>query len=348
MTDLSNNIDYPKGAETNKFQPDLILQTVGHVFQVEWKSSSSSAMITHAIQYLKTTSENRVPIVAVPYMGPTGKKLCKEAQVNWMDLSGNASIQVHKQPGLFVDITGQQNKFIKRGRPASVFAPKSSRVVRWLLLNPNKPFTNKRLVHETGADAGHISRILQHLEKEGYISPKEKGEQRLLSPELLLADWRAEYDFFKQNDVIRGHIPARNNTDLMLVIEEALATEVKPQSPFQYSTSNAADAELPKYAYTGLAAAWLYTEYVTHRLVAVYLRNFPSEQLLRSMQFREEPRGANLWLAIPKDNGVFMGVENVNGIPCVSRIQTYLDLKDQPERADEAAEELRRHMNFTV
>ena len=60
--------------------------------------------------------------------------------------------------------------------------------------------------------------------------------------------------------------------------------------------------------------------------------------------FREEPRGANTWLVTPNDEGVFDGAEVVNGIRCVHPVQAYLDLKSHPERATEAAEELRKRL----
>jgi hypothetical protein len=34
-------------------------------------------------------------------------------------------------------------------------------------------------------------------------------------------------------------------------------------------------------------------------------------------------------------------LDNVGGVPCVHPVQVYVDLKDQPERASEAAEHLR-------
>lgn len=304
----------------------FLLQIGKRVFHIRWASTSSTAAISRAIQLLKQEKEDRILVIAVPFMGSTGEELCKEANVNWIDLSGNASI---KAPDLLIDKRGNSNEFIKRGRPPSVFAPKSSRVIRWILLNPDKPFTNTRLVAETGADAGHISRILKHLLDEGYISYIEPWQYRLKQPELLLADWRADYDYFKQNEVLRGHIPTRKSEELVEWLARRLSVE-----------------KVPQFAVTGLAAAWLYSEFVTHRLVTVYLKNQPSQDLLRVLQFREEPRGANVWLAVPKDEGVFMGTEIVNGIPCVSRLQTYLDLKDQPERADEAAEELKRTLGL--
>jgi len=61
---------------------------------------------------------------------------------------------------------------------------------------------------------------------------------------------------------------------------------------------------------------------------------------LRAIGFRPEERGANLWFTIPNDEGVFTGATNPNGVRCVHPVQAYLDLKAQPERSVEAAEEL--------
>src|SRR3989339_1682833 len=143
-------------------------------FYIQWKSTSSSAAILHAIRFLKTDYEGNIPVVAVPFMGPTGKRLCEEEQVNWMDLSGNAYIK-NASPPLLIDRSGKPNKFIQRGRKSSIFAPKSSRVVRWILLNPQRGFTNKLLEHETGVDAGYISRIMDRLLKSMYVVRESDG-----------------------------------------------------------------------------------------------------------------------------------------------------------------------------
>jgi hypothetical protein len=67
----------------------------------------------------------------------------------------------------------------------------------------------------------------------------------------------------------------------------------------------------------------------------------PSPALLEQLDCREDPRGANLWLAVPNDAGVFHGAVEKDGIRCVHPVQVYLDLKFRPERATEAAEHLR-------
>ena len=70
----------------------------------------------------------------------------------------------------------------------------------------------------------------------------------------------------------------------------------------------------------------------------------PSRSLLNEVTFSNEPKGANLWLVIPDDDGVFHGNQMKAGVQCVSPVQTYLDLKDQPERSKDAAIELRRKL----
>jgi hypothetical protein len=62
------------------------------------------------------------------------------------------------------------------------------------------------------------------------------------------------------------------------------------------------------------------------------------------MSFREEPRGANLWVVRPVDDGVFEGAAIADGFPCVHPMQVYLDLKSHPERAAEAAGQLRTRL----
>ena len=46
----------------------------------------------------------------------------------------------------------------------------------------------------------------------------------------------------------------------------------------------------------------------------------------------------------PVDDAVFEGSSVVDGVPCVHPIQVYLDLKAQPERSQEAADELKRRL----
>jgi len=77
----------------------------------------------------------------------------------------------------------------------------------------------------------------------------------------------------------------------------------------------------------------------------VYLPETPGPRVLERLGFREGERGANLWLVIPKDEGVFQGSCERDEILCVHPLQAYLDLKAHPERAAEAAVRLRENLS---
>ena len=64
-------------------------------------------------------------------------------------------------------------------------------------------------------------------------------------------------------------------------------------------------------------------------------------ELPAELRLQEEPRGTNVWLAVPSDEGPFMGQRTLNGIACAHPLQVYLDFKAQPERASDAASDLR-------
>jgi len=70
----------------------------------------------------------------------------------------------------------------------------------------------------------------------------------------------------------------------------------------------------------------------------------PSATLLAALSFREESRGANVWLVVPNDDGVFQGTQTKEELVCVHPVQVYLDLKGHPERSAEAADRLRQNL----
>ncbi len=309
---------------------DLVLRARGIVFPIEWKAVGDAANVGSALRHLKQfkdawRGERRskfvVRIVAVPFMGETGQRLCAEAQASWIDLSGNASIDA---PGLQIRMLGHRNRFASLGRPANVFASRSSRVVRALLMEPHRAFTQAQLVSASGLDKARISRIVPRLEEAGLVV-RNGREIGIKDPGLALEAWREAYDFDK-HDVRRGHVAVRD-----------------PEEMVEKISSAARSTGLP-WALTGLAAAWQMTHFAMFRLVTVYVHERAPDPWLRELGFREEPRGANLWVVRPVDDGVFVGSSPVGDLPCVHPLQAYLDLKAHPERASEAANELRKRL----
>lgn len=302
---------------------DLILQTSGHLFLVELRNSGTVSSVNSAIdkldEIIAKINQKAVPVVAVPFMGDVGRQLCSKRNVSWLDLSGNANIVTS---GLRVQIEGKPNQFKRKGRPKNVFAPKSSRIARRLLIAPGQYFTQRELTHETKLDEGLVSRVVREMEKSGLLIRNESGAVKPKDPDILLDAWSEKYSF-SDHRIIKGFVAERNSTDIVANLAQSFR-------------NNKFD-----FAVTGLSAAWLMTHFAAYRTSTIYLSEEPSEEALKKLNFVKEDRGTNVWLVIPNDEGVFDGSLEVEKVRCVSPVQVYLDLKGHPERAKEAAENLR-------
>ena len=304
---------------------DAVLRVHGHYFALEWKRSGSVSAIAGAIHQLRMAQNSFahevIPLLAVPYMGEAAQELCARAEVPWLDLSGNARIIV---PGIFYQNLGNPNRFRRPGRPESAFGPKGSRVARLLLMEPSRTVRQREIAAAAGLSEGHVSRVVRKLLEAGFVERDEDGI-RVTHRRTLLDAWREDYRFDRHH-VLRGHISAGGGESLTHSIADTL------------------ERAGALYAATALAAAWLWTRYAGFRLSTVYLSSPLSAAVREDLGFREEARGANTWLVVPNDEGVFEGAESVDGIRCVHPVQAYLDLKDHPERAAEAAAELRSRL----
>ncbi len=304
-------------------QVDLLVRASRFRFAVEYKSRGDAAEVGAAVRSVQRTAASSraklIPLVVAPFIGEVGKKLCEEAGVCWLDLSGNTHLVA---PGLRVSIQGQPNRYKRAGRPRRVFAPKSSRIARWLLMEPGREFTQRELAKAADLDEGFTSRIVRQMQQQELVVRSPAGGVQARDPHSLLTAWREAYDFSRHH-IVRGHIAARSGDEVLHRLSSRLRHDGL------------------QHAATGLAGAWVLNPFAGFRLVAVYVARIPSPKSQQAMGFREESRGENVWLVVPNDSGVFDGTAEHEGIWCVHRVQVYLDLKGHPERSPEAAESLR-------
>jgi len=302
---------------------DVLVAAAGHTFAVEVKGRSSAGPVAagadRAVGAAKAARRRAIPVVAVPYMGDSGKRVCERAGASWFDFSGNAHIVA---PGIRVIVDGRPNQFRKRGRPSSVFAPKSSRIARWLLMHPGQAHAQRDLAGATEVSEGLVSRVISRLEEDRYVTRDEGGLVRVANPQLLLEAWRDEYRFSKHT-TLRGHVAARSGDALTRFVAEVLS------------------AMKVEHAATGLSAAWQLTRFAGFRIATFFIEADPDEVMKSKLGLREDERGANLWLVVPNDAGVFQGAGDREGVRCVHPVQAYLDLEEHPERAADAADRVR-------
>jgi hypothetical protein len=313
----------PSGAKADE-PHDWVFWVGGHTFLMEAKKSAAAADISRGIDEFRKSPLYRkrgaIPVLVVPFMGPVGQRLCEQAGISWLDLSGNARID---GPGLRVYVMGRPNQYKQVGRPSTPFAPRSARVARQLLLDPAQFLTQRELAKATRLGEGFVSKIVRRLEADRLLERNEAGAVRPRDPSLLLDAWYEAYEF-SRHIIIRCHVAARSG---------------------ETATREAAGALRRvgmEHAATGLAGAWLLTRFAGFRVASLYVSEAPGPELLLELGARQEERGANLWLIIPDDEGVFSGAADRDGVRCAHPVQVYLDLKGHPERAAEAAQELRR------
>lgn len=304
-------------------RPDMLAPFAGINLVIEASRSDSISLLDATITQLTHYSEhidNALPIIAGLYMGPKARRFLQSRGISWMDLSGNADI---RGPGLRVLVEGKPNRFASPGRPSTVFSPKASRLCRALLVEPSRWWLQSELVAATGLSTGYVSKVIRRMADDDIIewSPDE-SRARPASPDLLLDTWAQAHDF-RRNDIRRYHAIGRTGEAILRALTDKLT----------------ARADL-RWAATGLAAAWQHARHADFRLTTLYVAApilHPEELGLRPVA-----QGENVWLVTPKDDGVFYRAEAIDGIPCVHPVQCYLDLLAHPERAPEAAADLRR------
>lgn len=335
---------------SNSRRAALVVSAAGVRFAVELVATGGAGVVAagakHAIEAAKALGPRVIPTIAAPFLGEAGRGVAEAAGVAWLDLSGNARIIA---PGMRVVIAGRPNRFRTVGRPSSVFAPKSARVVRWLLTHPARSFSQREIARSTGMTEGFVSRIVGRLATDGYverIDPTGGGDGlghgaadgsghgdgsgprrstsriRARDPSVLLDAWRGEYDFTKHT-LLAGHVAARSGDAATRFVADVFRERGVP------------------HVATGLSAAWQLTRFAAFRVATFFVETEPAAEVIEALGFREDLPGANLWLVVPNDEGVYLGAEPRDGVRCVHPVQAYLDLKGHPERAAEAADHLR-------
>ncbi|MEX0599571.1 MAG: MarR family transcriptional regulator [Rhodothermales bacterium] len=261
------------------------------------------------------------PVLVVPYMSDSKAEKMIDMGVNWIDLSGNASVRHESEPRMFISVRGRPNKFKRRGRPKNLFAPKSSRLTRYLLLHPGKAFRQRDLAEATNVDEGHVSRLVRRLEEEDLLARTPDGEVYPRDYDLLLDAW-ADGNAYR-HEQLKGHVSGRSGEDVLRRFVDAVE-----------------HANVP-YAATGLCAAWAYTKSAGFRSSTVFMSRQVGEGVLEEMGFRRESNAPNVTILFADDVGVFEGQRNVEGITCAAPVQVYVDLMHEGERADEFERALR-------
>jgi AraC-like DNA-binding protein len=255
-----------------------------------------------------------------PSISERGRKLCEENGIGYVDLQGNAFV---KFDGIFIKTVAPKKEIRRPGRPKSLFAPVSTRVVRMLLAEPQRHWKLKELAAVTHMSLGQVYKVKQELLNQEFIEADQKKQLFLKDPGGLLNAWRETYKY-ENNQVV-----SLFSLDKIPAIEEKIK---------QYC-----DSRRVRYAFTFFSGATKLAPFVRYGATAFYFIG-DREELQRELNLKTVDSGANVLLFLPYDEGVLQGLQEVQGYKIVSTIQLYLDLFSYGGRGREQAEFLREKL----
>jgi hypothetical protein len=141
-----------------------------------------------------------IPILVVaPWMSARTQELLVKEDINFIDLTGNAFINL-ANPGLYIKVAGatRNPQPAPRGR-ATVRGPKAARLIR-LLVDVQPPYGVSEIATATGLAAGYVSRLLDALDREALIERARRGRVEEADIAGLLRRWAESYDVLNTNE----------------------------------------------------------------------------------------------------------------------------------------------------
>ncbi len=266
------------------------------------------------------------PLIVTPELSARALAACKAQGLAATDLNGRTWLRA---PGLLVDRPALPGRsFCHEPEPRNIFVGKSARIVRCLLSDRERLWTQSEIVPRTGASVGLVSRIVQHLIRQGFVEKTRAREFRLRDWRGLLAEW-AESDRFAQ----------RTRTT-------RYAGFLGPPQKLAQRLQQWAVTEKVPLAFTQWIAAWVRHPYTEPVVCSAYVERLPDAAAAEQLGIRRVSEGGKLWLHVPDDTGILTATQARDDLTLVTDAQIYLDLQRTGLRGPEAAAALAEWEGF--
>jgi hypothetical protein len=278
------------------------------------------------LENLKISPFSPRPLIVTPELSPRIVAACKDHGIAAIDLSGRCWLRA---PGLLVDRRSLPGRsFSYELEPRNIFVGKSARIVRCLLTDRERIWTQGEIVPRTKASSGLVSRIVQHLISQGFA---EKTSAR----EFRLRDWHELLDEWLESD----HFSKRTRTTFY-------AGFFGPPQELAHRLQQWANTENVPLAFTQWIAAWTRHPYTEPAVCSAYVERLPDAATLEQLGLRPVTEGGKLWLHVPDDEGILTETQTRSDLKLVTDAQIYLDLKRTGLRGPEAAAALKEREGF--
>lgn len=275
---------------------------------------------------LATWSDPLPPLLVAPELTPRILEFCRQKRLAAVDLNGRVFLRAE---GLLVDRRNLQGRdFRFELEPRNVFVGKSARIIRSLLTDRARVWSQGELVGRTKASSGLVSRIVRHLISQGFLEKQSAREFRVRDPLGLIDAWVKADDFNRRTTAARYTAFGGNPVE----IARQLAAWSKEQST--------------PLAFTQWVAGWLRHPYTEPAVTSAYVSRLPEAATLERLGLRPVGDAGKVCLLIPDDEGVFLETQTSHDLPLASDAQIYLDLQPTGLRGPEQAGALRHWAGF--
>ena len=314
------------GPKVRGQQADLLvkfkLAGQDHTLLLEITSVGQPRQIRAAITRLgelRAEMDGVYPVAVAQYISSQGAALLKRNGLGYLDLSGNCFLNFDN---VLIEKEGKPNLRPSTRPLKALFAPRATRVVRALLVEPSHLWRLDELARASQVSLGHAHNVLKRL---GDLAWVERGEQQrivLSKPADLLDAWVDAYTY-RLNGIETYFSPER--------ITRKLVGEL----------ARAGQDAGRRLAFTLHAGAALVAPNVRFPAIHCYVEGDP-EPIARTVGLRPGEDEGNVYLMTPYDPGVFHAPIIKSGIPVVSLPQLYVDLYHYERRGREQAAHIRR------
>jgi hypothetical protein len=260
------------------------------------------------------------PVAAAAYIGPQSARILKNNGLGYVDLSGNCYLAFGN---VLIEKEGKRNVRPSTRPLRSLFAPRATRVVRVLLIEPARTWRLEELGKASGVSLGHSYNVVKRLEELAWAERDADQRIHLSKPADLLEAWCESYTY-RANGITSYLAPERVTRKFMGEIARAAVAAWRP------------------YAFTLNAGAALLVPSLRLPTVHCYLEGDPAP-FAQGLGLRPATEAdGTLHILQPYDPGVLHGAYEKGGLKVVCLPQLYADLIHYERRGPDQAEHVRR------
>src|SRR2546428_2277872 len=260
------------------------------------------------------------PIAAAVYIGPQSARILRSNNLGFVDLSGNCYLAFEN---VLIEKEGKRNVRTSTRPLRSLFAPRATRVVRVLLVEPGRAWRLEELGRAAAVSLGHSHNVVKRLEELAWVERDDSQRIRLSKPADLLEAWCESYTY-RANEITSYLAPERVTRKFMGEVARVVSGEGR------------------RYAFTLNAGAALLAPSLRLPAVHCYLEDAPAPVAQAPGLRAAAPAGGARHFLSPYDLGVFYGAFETGGLKVVCLTPLYVDILSYERRGREQAEHLRR------